>query len=223
MTSAFNGDAMKKIISLFQRNYDGDRLVRDEVVPGAEWVLAGEGVPTRKFDGTCCMIREGQLYKRHEVKKGKATPANFEAAQEPEAVTGNIVGWVPVGDGPEDRWHREAFEYRNGLAIQFGSGPLRDGTFELVGPKIQGNPEGYNEHDLVRHGDYKLGDALAADSKKWDRVPRTFEGLKEYFGAHNIEGIVWHHPDGRMVKIKAKDFGLKRILAERGRTTTVMP
>ena len=26
--------------------------------------------------------------------------------------------------------------------------------------------------------------------------------------ARNIEGIVWHHPDGRMVKIKARDFGL---------------
>lgn len=43
---------MKKIISLFQRNYNGDHLVRNEVVPGAEWVLAGEGVATRKFDGT---------------------------------------------------------------------------------------------------------------------------------------------------------------------------
>ena len=42
---------MRKIITLFQRNYDGDRLVRDEVVPGAEWVLAGEGAPTRKWDG----------------------------------------------------------------------------------------------------------------------------------------------------------------------------
>ncbi len=31
---------MQKIISLFQRNYDGDKLVRDEVVPGAEWVIA---------------------------------------------------------------------------------------------------------------------------------------------------------------------------------------
>lgn len=40
---------MQKIISLFQRNYDGDHLVRDEVVPGAEWVLRGEGVATRKW------------------------------------------------------------------------------------------------------------------------------------------------------------------------------
>ena len=42
---------MKKIISLYQRNYNGDRQVRDEVVPGAEWVIAGEGVATRKWDG----------------------------------------------------------------------------------------------------------------------------------------------------------------------------
>ena len=55
---------MKKIISLFQRNYDGDRLVRDEVVPGAEWVIAGEGVATEKYDGTSCMVRGGELLTR---------------------------------------------------------------------------------------------------------------------------------------------------------------
>ena len=42
---------MQKIISLFQRNYDGDRLVRNEVVPGAEWVIAGEGVASRASRG----------------------------------------------------------------------------------------------------------------------------------------------------------------------------
>ena len=62
---------MKKTLSLFQRNYDGDRLVRDELVPGAEWVAAGEGVATRKHDGTCCMWRDGKLWKRYELKAGK--------------------------------------------------------------------------------------------------------------------------------------------------------
>ena len=65
---------MKKIISLFQRNYDGDRLVRNEVVPGAEWVFAGEGVATRKLNGTCCLVRDGKLCKRHEVKPGGKPP-----------------------------------------------------------------------------------------------------------------------------------------------------
>jgi hypothetical protein len=46
---------MRKIVSLFKRDYEGTRLVHDEAVPGAEWVLAGEGTATRKFDGTCCI------------------------------------------------------------------------------------------------------------------------------------------------------------------------
>jgi len=34
--------------------------------------------------------------------------------------------------------------------------------------------------------------------------------LGQFFKERNIEGIVWHHPDGRMAKIKARDFGIKR-------------
>lgn len=44
---------MRKVISLFKRDYEGTRLVFDEVVEGAEWVVAGEGIATRKWDGTC--------------------------------------------------------------------------------------------------------------------------------------------------------------------------
>ena len=177
---------MKKIISLFQRNYDGDRLVRDEVVPGAEWVGAGEGFATRKFDGTCCMVSGGVLYKRHEVKSGKPTPYGFVAAQDPDRVTGDIPGWLETGNGNEDKWHREAFSGQS------------DGTYELCGPKIQRNPEGFEKHTLVRHG-CEVVDA-----------PRTFNEIKEWLRDKDMEGIVWHHPDGRMVKIKKRDFGLKR-------------
>jgi len=39
-------------------------------------------------------------------------------------------------------------------------------------------------------------------------APLSFQGIKEYLEQHNIEGIVWHHPDGRLVKVKSRDFGL---------------
>lgn len=177
---------MRKIVSLFQRNYDGDRLVRDEVVPGAEWVLAGEGVATRKFDGTCSMVRGGKLFKRYDAQQGKTPPIGFEPAQDADPQTGHWPGWLPVGDGPDDRWFREAFE---------ASPALPDGTYELVGPKVQGNPDGFATHTLVLHGREVLADC-----------PRDFEGLKAYLLARTIEGVVWHHPDGRMVKIKRRDF-----------------
>lgn len=193
---------MKKIISLFQRNYDGDRLVRNEIVEGAEWVVAGEGFATRKYDGTCCLVHEGRLFKRYEVKKGKKPPHNFKPANDVDQTTGKQQGWVPVGDGPEDEWHREAFT----KAIDETNGSLADGTFELCGPKIQGNPEQLPKHWLIRHGNYFLADA-----------PRDFESLKKYLSENDIEGIVWHHDDGRMVKIKSKDFGIKRTKILKGR------
>lgn len=179
---------MQKIISLFQRNYAGNRQVHDEVVPGAEWVLTGEGVATRKFDGACCRVHEGQLEKRYDVKKGRTPPPGFEEAQPPDATTGHWPGWVPVGDGPEDQW------FRAGM-----TGTEPDGTYELVGPKIQGNPEGFAAHTLVRHGGLHLPDC-----------PRTFDTLNVYLADGAIEGVVWHHPDGRMVKIKGRDFGHRR-------------
>jgi hypothetical protein len=40
--------------------------------------------------------------------------------------------------------------------------------------------------------------------------PRDFDGLRTWLAGKDIEGIVWHHPDGRMAKIKLRDFGLKR-------------
>lgn len=195
---------MKKIISLYQRNYETDRLVRDEVVPGAEWVLAGEGVATRKYDGTCCLVNDGRLYKRYDAKKGKTPPASFVPAQpEPDPISGHWPGWLPVGDGPEDQHHREAWTAE-------GRCPLADGTYELCGPKVQGNAEWLCEHLLIPHGCDLLPD-----------VPRDYAGIKAYLAEHDIEGIVWwrnndggcysdENTDCDMVKIKAKDFGIER-------------
>jgi len=401
---------VKKIISLYQRNYDTDRLVRNEVVPGAKWVLAGEGIATRKFDGTCCMVRDGKLYKRYDAKKGKTPPVGFEPAQDydlhcvsclcvvqypkrganyatqgrgsekeisqrllsetsdgrlnlppegeskpqqslrvdlravrddvqgpqreavlhqrlrgemameewrqreqwketgknfeargekeiiqqeglcsgvptqasqtrpewirsgtsasdgkeageifgtlgdsasqkqrqggqsttkptssdarnaswisylstlpegistaltcphcgsnqttqyviPDPVTGHMPGWLLVDDRPEDKYHIEAWANRNWIHGMRTPDAI-DGTYELCGPKVNGNPERFDRHVLVLHGYERLPDA-----------PREFFALKRYFEEHNFEGIVWHHADGRMVKIKARDFGIDR-------------
>lgn len=186
---------MKKIISLFKRNYDTDHLVRDEVVEGAEWVIAGEGIATRKWDGTACLIKNGILYKRYDAKHGKAPKPGFIPAQDPDPITGHWPGWLKVGEGPEDRWFNSV--------LPLDGQP--DGTYELCGPKIGNNPEKLDKHVLIKHGDWTLVPEV-------DKLLRTFEALKNYFSldSSDIEGIVWHHPDGRMVKIKKKDFGFKR-------------
>lgn len=184
---------MKKIVSLFQRNYDGDRLVRDELVPGAEWVQSGEGTATRKYDGTCCMVKNGALYARYDVKKGRNAPDGFVPAQEPDPITGHWPGWVKCNrDNKAHKWHFEALDHADAV--------LPDGTYELCGPKVQSNPEHYACHVLISH----------ETAEQLPDAPRTYNELKTWFANKDIEGIVWHHPDGRMVKIKKKDFGMKR-------------
>lgn len=185
---------MEKVPTIFERDWDGDRSrVLNEPVAACEWVFSGEGVPTQKFDGTSCLVERGRLFKRHAIKEDQERPENFrEVARELNERTGEtkIIGWIPVGEGREDIWHREAFsQYEH----------LSDGTYELVGPKIQGNPERYPVHSLVRHGEYTLLD-----------VPRDFVGLRSFLEMRDMEGIVWHHPDGRLAKIKSRDFGIKR-------------
>lgn len=181
---------MKKIPSLFKRDYEGTRLVFNEVVPGCEWVLNGEGRATVKVDGTACMVRGHKLYKRYDVKKNRTPPSDWEPCEpEPNQHTGHWPGWVPVTDDPADQWFREGYE--NMLETS-------DGTYELVGPKVQGNPYGLHYHALWRHGAIELN----AD-------PRTFDAIRDTLEVSDIEGIVWHHPDGRMAKIKRRDFGFK--------------
>lgn len=181
---------MNKIPTIFVRDMTKQpALVVPEWVAGCEWVRDGEGIATRKYDGTSCLVRDGKLYKRRELRQGDKAPANFENLGTDEN-TGKTVGWVPVGDGPEDRWHAEAFEPSEYYA---------DGTHELVGPKIQGNKDQFAHHLLQRHD----------EATQYPDAPRTFDGLKAWLSENVIEGLVWHHPDGRMAKIKRRDFGLK--------------
>lgn len=183
---------MKKISTLFKRDFTNNGQIIPEYNDGTEWVVQGEGVATRKYDGRCVLIRNGVMYKRYELKPGKEVPYGFELA-DTDKTTGKSMGWVEVGNGNEDKWHREAW---NNLDPS-----LRlNGTYELVGPKVQSNPEKYDDHRLIRHEDAQI--LFPPDV--------TFDGLKSWLEDKDIEGLVWHHPDGRMVKIKKKDYRLKR-------------
>ncbi len=186
---------MQKIPTLFMRDGKPFRASRAGN-PKCQWVLDGEGVATEKFDGTACLVRGATLYRRHRVKEGKGVPPGWlhwsgDAAQ----MSGH--GWVPVGDGAADQYHREAA--MAGPHGDYRVSYLADGTYELVGPMVQGNPQGLGSHDLWRHGS---GDAYGLHG------PRTFAGIRESLLSRHVEGIVYHHPDGRMAKIKRSDFGL---------------
>ena len=162
---------MRRIPTLFERDFDNRGQITEKCAEGTEWVQDGEEVATRKYDGTSCMVRGGKLYRRAEVKAGRTPPPGFELVHRDEQ-TGKTVGWVEVGWGSEDKWHRSAIP--------------------------GGNPEHVEQSVLLRHDDAQV----------LDDAPRTYQGLRDDLAGKDIEGIVWHHPGGRMAKIKLRDFGL---------------
>lgn len=191
---------MRKIETVFVRDPKNMKLVTAEVTPGCEWVFNELCRATRKYDGTCCLIRVGEhptvkLYKRCEWDnaKGPAPASWLHWSFDPEQRSGH--GWLPISDDPSDWLHREAFTRgTDDLDAPYVNGQ----TYELCGPKIQKNPEGFAAPVLVPHGRDIVGGPCG-----------SFEELRGRLGAGDIEGIVWHHADGRMAKIKARDFGFK--------------
>lgn len=169
---------MEKIATMYTRDESKrGHPVQPGVKPECAWVEAGEGTATRKLDGTNVKIEGRVLYKR---KKPKDRDYDNAAYVEVEPAD------------PSSKWVWEAFE---------ALGHKRDGIYEAVGPKIQGNPEAFEAHALVC--------VVPPDSSlHLADVPRDFEGLRAYLSEQNIEGIVFHHADGRLAKIKRRDFGL---------------
>ena len=177
---------MKKIPTVFMRDFDGDpSRVLNEPHPDCDWVFAGVGTATRKYDGTCCRFDGTAWWKRREVKPGRTAPEGFIEADH-DLTTGKRMGWEPVTE--QDKWHLEAIAE---------AGSVAPGTYELLGPKVQGNPESRATHVMQSH----------ADAEFLPDCPRDFAGLDAYLADFRGEGVVFHHPDGRMAKIKCRDFG----------------
>ena len=189
---------MKKIQTLFERVYENHKIVDilPNVTDGMQWVLEGEGIATVKIDGSCCAIINGEFYKRYDAKKGKKPPVGAIPCCEPDEITGHHPHWVKVDkNNPSDKWFEEAY-YITSMWTNQGL-KLEDGTYEAVGKHFQGNPYGYENDRLVKHG------------KEVTEVERTFEGIKKYLEENNIEGLVFWKDGEPRCKIKRTDFGFE--------------
>lgn len=188
---------MDKIETIFDR--DENFVVIDKPRIGTEWVFRGEGVATEKIHGTNVRVTvkagEGVLYeKRH-------NPDKFEKGQ---GVSPKYV--LASREDPQDRHIFAALDNTSLDGWPDGAWPC-----EAVGPKIQGNALGLPKPVLYPFSFFPV---VLID------IPRTYEGLKAYFPhssyfsplhqGKGMEGIVFHHSDGRMAKIKARDF-IRRV------------
>jgi hypothetical protein len=190
---------VNKIPTLFVRDETDRRYVTDEVTPGCAWVLEGHGEATRKLDGTCMMFDGTAWWARREVKAEKLPPPGWVQVGEIDPVTGKSVGWEPAEQSAFAKTLADALREAETTRIAGFSA----GTYELCGPKVNGNPENFPVPTLIAHVDAAFLDCPTDP----DGIRKFVAEIHRYKG---YEGIVWHweREDGTvlMAKLKARDL-----------------
>jgi hypothetical protein len=202
---------MKKMKTVFVIDHNNEALATNHIRPENAWVFEEKNVvATIKFDGTAAFFENGQLYKRWNrklnkqfIRKAKKLKENFipedwmfkdipegsiACENQPDKITMHYPYWIPVGNGNEDLMFREA--------LKEASGNMENGvSYELIGPKIQGNPHDIDKHILVKHG----GNVIK-------NMEMSYDGIYNWMRKNNAEGIVFHGKDGKKSKIRRKDM-----------------
>lgn len=188
---------MHKIKTLFERNWEGDGTITKEYAEDFDIgdILSVNSVATEKLDGTNvrATIRNG-ICVRLEKRRNPDKIQKHKGIIEPWYVDGSEFD-------SQDKWIYAALKNTD-------LSQLPDGEWsgEALGPNIQGNPLNLETNRIVF---FTLGQAPV-----FENVPFSFEELKEWLPVQKskygvdcgIEGIVWHCPNGKMYKIKTKDF-----------------
>lgn len=210
---------MKKIPTLFLRDYKTGFVI-PELNPSCEWVMQQAWPAHRKYDGICVGlflsvkgevrinegVGSGEIDKpedlkevwmaRREVKQGHEFPNGFEIEQF-DPTTKKTFGWVPIAQSPFYKYFIEALE---GLENRYL------GTYELCGPKVNGNPENYKTHTLVHHwSTEQISNVQVLDIHDLS-VENAYEALKATLDYMPVEGVVWYGMGHGMAKLKRKDF-----------------
>lgn len=221
---------MKKIPTLFEREFENHRLIRtlDKVTPGFEWVLNGEGAATVKYDGSCCAIIDEKFYVRYDAKAGRKPPEGAIPCCDPDPVTGHWPHWLEVdilNPQKDYKWFVKAYKntfgipdlgWRNLANIEFNL-PFtipQNATYEAIGPHFNSNPYHIDQDRLIMHGQTILNEELFPTMLGNGDGKRTFEDIKRFLEETEIEGLVFWKDGEPQCKIKRRDFGFKWPIKE---------
>ncbi len=104
---------MKKIPTLFRRIFGENKVIDilPEITEGCEKAFL-HGDATVKWDGSCCAVIHGELYRRYDTKNGKPVPEGaIKCQEEPDQITGHLPCWVKCDrNRPDDKWFWSAYD-----------------------------------------------------------------------------------------------------------------
>lgn len=194
---------MKKIKTIFDRDWKGDKTVTDKYAEGVDPEILKNYIATEKLDGMNVRV----TVRNHTVVRleKRRNPDKIQKAK------GIVEPWYVDADScnPQDKYLCEAV-----INTDFSDIPDGEWSAEALGKNIQGNPLGLDKNVLCI---FDLGMAPVLQN-----APITYNELKEWlpfqktkFGNPEfpVEGIVWragnmekHDRGYPMFKIKTKDF-----------------
>lgn len=191
----------------FGRN--GEKYLATNEVNPELMKLLEEKIPykvTGKVDGTCCLIRDGKLYKRRDIKGGRNIPDSwFQTGK--EGKSNHLIGFMDLEKGD---WHLNCLSkidditYINVLdnldgCLEYKKIDIKtmgECSVELMGPKIQSNPHHLKMYCVMKHG------CIVIDNFP---VIENIEHIRDWFlndprGIY-LEGVVIHFDNNKMFKL----------------------
>ncbi len=87
-----------KVSSVFTYERDETGKPTGRCTPTLAYEFSDNVRVTAKMDGTCCLIKEGQVFGRQDVRRDitKAPPDWFPTAGTEPDKSGHIIGFVPI-------------------------------------------------------------------------------------------------------------------------------
>ena len=194
---------MKKMTTLYKQLFENlpnnkGRIfsgLSEDTNPENDWVFIDPTtVAYRKLDGASAAVINGNIYSRYMSRQRKNTPAQIPIKGIPaqpniDEATQTHPYWVPAEAKGQGKHHYNAF---------INQPDLPDGTYELIGPTVNGNPEQVAVNTLVAHDAAHLLVPLPTTI--------TRESLKELILSKPWEGLVFRNSNDNMCKLRRIDF-----------------
>jgi hypothetical protein len=191
---------MNKIPLIFKRSSNG--FCTDEINPLTQWINKEISTPVRKWDGTCMMFDGKEWFARRQYSSRSSIPSEFILVEYDEK-TGKSFGWEPVENSSFIKLWKLAIAEKPYHCTLFGcDDDYEKGTYELMGPKINGNPENLAEHRLMPHKQSPtIGNLSILEPHEL-----TYNMLYNQFMHMPFEGVIFYTKDGKKAKLRRKDF-----------------
>lgn len=173
---------------------DKNGYATDKVTKGCEWVTEGQGTASRKYDGVPVRVN-GTINIQTDPMGPKIHRPNVLK------LVGNDQ-WMPI-DPKQDVVILEARERRYSTL---------DGMYEVCGPDILGNAEGWEIHKMIPT---QVQVPASEGERCFTSCPRMLEdadgkkGLRSWLAQRPMEGVIFKHPDGRrLAKVETNTLRL---------------